>query len=266
MTANNKAKTKADEDWFGELLVAAVTLTGKGLFRFALRCPDTATLLAVFAVSAMLAGLRWACVLIVVCAVGVWGWRLGWPEPYQRLIGKPVADYRRAYLVYRRRWRTICEHHGLTISQPGKPDTEPLVPELSAVRIGAAVDTLVVRLLVGQSVKTWQAQVDGLAAAFGAHQLSRSNPAGLRPGGAATSFCGCATTTPWPPRSRWRVRIPTFRCCGWRRCLSESPSTAARGRYRWPAITFWSVGPLARARARCCGHWWPDWRRVSRPG
>lgn len=39
-------------------------------------------------------------------------------------------------------------------------------------RIGAAVDTLVVRLLVGQSVKTWAAQVDGLAAAFGAHNVT----------------------------------------------------------------------------------------------
>jgi S-DNA-T family DNA segregation ATPase FtsK/SpoIIIE len=172
MTANNKAKTKADADWFGELLVAVFALTGKGVFRFALRWPDTTTVLAVFAVTSMLAGLRWACVLTVVCAAGVWGWRLGWPESYQRLIGKPVADYRRAYLVYRRRWRVICERHGLTISQRGKPDAEPLVPELSVVRIGAAVDILVVRLLVGQSVKTWQAQVDGLGAAFGAHHVT----------------------------------------------------------------------------------------------
>jgi DNA segregation ATPase FtsK/SpoIIIE, S-DNA-T family len=120
----------------------------------------------------MLAGLRWACLMTAMCAAGVWGLRLGWPESYQRLIGKPVADYRRAYLVYRRRWRVICEHHGLTIAQRGKPDADALVPELSSVRIGAAVDTLVVRLLVGQSVKTWQAQVDGLAAAFGAHSVS----------------------------------------------------------------------------------------------
>ena len=162
MTANNKAKTKADEDWFGELLIEVAALTGKGPFRFALRWPDTTTVLTIFAVTGMLAGLRWACLLTVVCGAGVWGWRLGWPESYQRLIGKPIADYRRAYLVYRRRWRVICEHHGLTIAQRGKPDADPLVPELSVVRIGAAVDTLVVRLLVGQSLKTWQAQVDGL--------------------------------------------------------------------------------------------------------
>ena len=171
MTANNKAKTKADEDWFGELLIEVAALTGKGLFRFALRWPDTTTVLTIFAVTGMLAGLRWACLLTVVCVAGVWGWRLGWPESYQRLIGKPIADYRRAYLVDRRRWRVICEHHGLTIAQRGKPDADPLVPELSVVRIGAAVDTLVVRLLVGQSLKTWQAQVDGLAAAFGAHSV-----------------------------------------------------------------------------------------------
>jgi len=172
MTANKKAKTKADEDWFGELLIEVAALTGKGLFRFALRWPDTTTVLTIFAVTGMLAGLRWACLLTVVCAAGVWGWRLAWPKSYQRLIDKRIADYRRAYLVYRRRWRVICEHHGLTIAQRGKPDAEPLVPELSVVRIGAAVDTLVVRLLVGQSLKTWQAQVDGLAAAFGAHSVS----------------------------------------------------------------------------------------------
>jgi S-DNA-T family DNA segregation ATPase FtsK/SpoIIIE len=172
MTANNKAKTTTDDDWFGELLVGLVALTGKGLFRFAMRWPDTATLLTMFAVTGMLAGLRWACVLTAVCAAGVWGWRLGWPDSYQRIIGGPVAHYRRAYLVYRCRWRFICEHHGLTIAQRGKPDAQPLVPELSSVRIGAAVDTLVVRLLVGQSVKTWAAQVDGLAAAFGAQSVT----------------------------------------------------------------------------------------------
>jgi len=172
MTANNRAKTKADGDWFGELLVEVFKLIGKGLFRFALRWPDAATVLAVFAVTGMLAGLRWGCVLTVACAAGVWGWRLGWPESYQRLIGNPVADYRRAYLVYRRRWRVICERHGLIISQRGRPDADTLVPDLSSVRIGAAVDTLVVRLLVGQSVKTWQTQVDGLAAGFGAHHVT----------------------------------------------------------------------------------------------
>src|SRR5690348_9053503 len=119
MTANNSdtKATAADGDWLGELLVGLVGLTGKGLWRFALRWPDITTVLSVFAVSGMLAGLRWACVLTMVCAAGVWGWRLGWPESYDRLIGKPVGDYRRALLVYRRRWRVVCEHHGLTISE-----------------------------------------------------------------------------------------------------------------------------------------------------
>ncbi|MGH3968814.1 MAG: FtsK/SpoIIIE domain-containing protein, partial [Mycobacterium sp.] len=159
-------------DWVGELLVGMVQLTSIGMFRFALRWPDAAALLAVFTATSVFGGLRWACLLAAVCAAGVWGWRLGWPDSYERLIGRPVADYRRAYLVYRRRWRTICERHGLTISQRGKPDADSLVPDLSSVRIGPAVDTLVVRLLVGQSVKTWQTQVDGLAAAFGAHHVT----------------------------------------------------------------------------------------------
>jgi len=172
MSSNSKSKKEAEEDWFGELLVDVFRLTGKGLFRFALRWPDTATLLSISVVAGMLAGLRWAWLLTVVCAAGVWAWRLGWPDSYARLIGNPVADYRRTYLVYRRRWRTICDRHGLTIPRRGKPDAEPLVPELSAVRIGSAVDTLVVRLLVGQSPKNWQAQVDGLAAAFGAQSVA----------------------------------------------------------------------------------------------
>ncbi|MCV7258374.1 FtsK/SpoIIIE domain-containing protein [Mycobacterium shimoidei] len=176
MTTNKDTKKTTDDDWVAELLIGLVTLTGKGLWRFALRWPDITTVLSILVVTAMLLGLRWSCLLTVVCATGVWSWRLGWPESYQRVIGQPVADYRRAYLVYRRRWRVICEHHGLTIAVRGKSDADPLVPELSSVRIGAAVDTLVVRLLVGQSVKTWQAQVDGLAAAFGAHAVS------VRPG------------------------------------------------------------------------------------
>ena len=266
MTANNKAKTKADEDWFGELLVEVFKVTSKGLFRFALRWPDTATLLSIFAVTGMLAGLRWACVLAAVCAAGVWGWRLGWPDSYERLIGKPVADYRRAYLVYRRRWRTICEHHGLTISPRGKPDADPLVPDLSSVRIGAAVDTLVVRLLVGQSVKTWQAQVDGLAAAFGAHHVT------IQPGPGGGTGRGRDIVLRVRHHDALAAPIPLARptpivpWCGWRRCPWGSPSTAARGRCRWPATTSWSVGPPAPAKAQCCGRWWPGWHPASRPG
>lgn len=169
---NGKGKKQADDDWLGDLLVGIIELTGKGLWRFALRWPDTAALLAVFALIATLGGLRAACLLGGACAALVWGWRLGWPDAYQQLIGKPVGDYRRAHLVYRRRWRLICEHHGLTITARGKSDAEPLVPVLYSVRIGAAIDTLVVRLLVGQSVKTWQNEVDGLAAAFGAHNVT----------------------------------------------------------------------------------------------
>lgn len=172
MTPSGKANGSADNDWFGDLLVGLVELTGKGLWRFALRWPDTAGLLTIFTVTAALAGLRVACLLTGVCAAGVWGWRLGWPDTYQQLIGKPVGDYRRAHLVYRRRWRVVCERHGLTITPRDKPDAAPLVPALGTVRIGAAVDTLVVRLLVGQSAKTWQAEVDGLAAAFGAHSVT----------------------------------------------------------------------------------------------
>jgi S-DNA-T family DNA segregation ATPase FtsK/SpoIIIE len=171
MSASNNNKA-AQEDWVGELLVSACGLIAKGLWRFALRWPDLAALLSVFALTGLLGGLRWACLLTGVCAGLVWGWRLGWPDSYQRLIGKPVADYRRAYLVYRRRWATVCERHGLTIVSRGKPDADTLVPTLGEVRIGAAVDTLVVRLLVGQSVKTWATQVDGLAAAFGAQSVS----------------------------------------------------------------------------------------------
>ena len=128
MPPKSKGSNSSDDDWVGELLVGVVKATSIGMFRFALRWPDIATVLTVFAVTGVLGGLRWACVLTTVCAVGVWGWRLGWPDSYERLIGKPVADYRRTYLVYRRRWRTICEHHGLTISQRGKPDADPLVP------------------------------------------------------------------------------------------------------------------------------------------
>ncbi len=174
MTANNNRKkaNTADSDWFGDLLVGVVELTGKGLWRFALRWPDTAALLVVFGVTAMLGGLRAAWLLTAVCAASVWVWRLGWPDSYQQLIGCPVGNYRRAHLVYRRRWRTICERHGLTIVPRGKPDADPLVAPLVSVRIGAAHDTLVVRLLVGQSVKTWRNEVDGLAAAFGAHNVT----------------------------------------------------------------------------------------------
>ncbi len=34
---SSNSKKTADEDWFGEVLVAVVVLTAKGLFRFALR-------------------------------------------------------------------------------------------------------------------------------------------------------------------------------------------------------------------------------------
>jgi hypothetical protein len=45
---SNKNSKASEEDWLGELLVGAVKLAGLGVFRFALRWPDTATLLLVF--------------------------------------------------------------------------------------------------------------------------------------------------------------------------------------------------------------------------
>ena len=138
-------------------------------------------MVSVFTLTVVLGGLRSGCLVGAVCAALVWGWRLGSPDSYQRWVGRPVADYRRAYLVYRRRWRIICEHHNLTIRERGRPEADPVAPVLRAVRIGPAVDTLVVRLLVGQSVKTWEAQVDGLAAAFGAHSVS-IEPGPVQPG------------------------------------------------------------------------------------
>jgi S-DNA-T family DNA segregation ATPase FtsK/SpoIIIE len=77
---SNKNSKASEEDWLGELLVGAVKLAGLGVFRFALRWPDTATLLLVFALTGVLGGLRWACVLAGLGAGGVWGWRLGWPD------------------------------------------------------------------------------------------------------------------------------------------------------------------------------------------
>jgi S-DNA-T family DNA segregation ATPase FtsK/SpoIIIE len=172
MTPSGKAKGSSDDDWVGELLVETVKLIGIGMFRFAIRWPDIGALLVITATAAVIGGAQWSLFTIVMGVAALVGWRLGWPDSYQRLVGKPVGDYRRAHLVYRRRWRVICERHQLTITQRGKPDADPLVPVLGSVHIGAAVDTLVVRLLVGQSVKTWEAQVDGLAAAFGAHHVT----------------------------------------------------------------------------------------------
>ncbi|GLP78120.1 hypothetical cell division FtsK/SpoIIIE protein [Mycobacterium antarcticum] len=172
MASNRKSSNGTEhDDWLGDLLVGAVGLAGIGLWRFALRWPDLAAVIAVTVVTAALADLRWACVVGGLAAVLVWGWRLGWPDSYQDCVGRPVADYRRAYLVYRRRWRTICEHHGLSISPRGDRGADPVLPTLREVRIGACVDILVVRLLVGQSAKTWESTADGLAAAFGAHTV-----------------------------------------------------------------------------------------------
>jgi hypothetical protein len=73
MSSSGRSKTAADEDWVGELLVNVVTLTSIGMFRFALRWPDTASLLTVFAVTGVLGGLRWTCVLTAACAADVSG-------------------------------------------------------------------------------------------------------------------------------------------------------------------------------------------------
>ena len=54
MSYSGKSKTAADEDWVGELLVNVATLTSIGMFRFALRWPDIASLLTVFAVTGVL--------------------------------------------------------------------------------------------------------------------------------------------------------------------------------------------------------------------
>ena len=58
MSYSGKSKTAADEDWVGELLVNVATLTSIGMFRFALRWPDIASLLTVFAVTGVLAACK----------------------------------------------------------------------------------------------------------------------------------------------------------------------------------------------------------------
>ena len=48
MPPNTKGDTSSDGDWVGELLVGIIEVTAKGLFRFALRWPDTSAVVSVF--------------------------------------------------------------------------------------------------------------------------------------------------------------------------------------------------------------------------
>ena len=100
-------------------------------------------------------------------ALAVLGWRLGHPGSFHRLVSGRIWKRRRRWVTYRKPWPHVCALHGLNATL----NDIVLIPKLRSVRVGYVADTVVVRMLVGQTLSMWQAQADALAHTFGARSV-----------------------------------------------------------------------------------------------
>jgi DNA segregation ATPase FtsK/SpoIIIE, S-DNA-T family len=106
------------------------------------------------------------------------GWRLRYPASFHRLISGRIWKRWRRWSTYRRPWAHLCAMHGLTVVL----NNQVSVPKLRRVKVGYASDSVIVKMLYGQSIEDWQGVSTALAHAFGATSVRVRQ---LRPGWAA---------------------------------------------------------------------------------
>jgi S-DNA-T family DNA segregation ATPase FtsK/SpoIIIE len=126
-------------------------------------------------------GLRVPGLVAVAAAALVVGlvWRLAWPGSFARLVSAPLRRSRRRRR-YRAGWRHQVAAHRLSWAPHPKTQSaghrsmveeltaRPVVPKLERIELGDWLDRLTVRILPGQTPTDSEAEVEGLAHAYGA--------------------------------------------------------------------------------------------------
>ena len=106
----------------------------------------------------------------VVAGLAVW-WRAH-PASFDRGPGPRLRAWRRRWLAYRgRRWAGVLSDCGLT--RDNQVSGREMVPRVIRVRSATpSIDTVYVRMIRGQDLRTWTDQADALAHAFCAERVA----------------------------------------------------------------------------------------------
>ncbi|MGH3773706.1 MAG: FtsK/SpoIIIE domain-containing protein [Pseudonocardiaceae bacterium] len=119
-----------------------------------------------------------------VCAVGglvggMGAWYRGHPATFDPTVGRWLRGARRRWLTYvGLRWRRVMEDCDLTKVRRGTH--EVLTPRVVRVRAATpSIDTITVRMVLGQRLSLWEDRCEELAHAFGAERVVVSQ---VRPG------------------------------------------------------------------------------------
>lgn len=153
-TPNNKPHNNnpsPDDDWIGELIVAAVKAAGQLLW-WAILFPVLGVPVIVALWVTVSHGAR-AGVLTAIAEIAAYvGWSVCEPSSFSRWVTNPLRQRFWAWWRYHRNWASVCALHGLT----AKLGERTLVPAVESVRIGRHADVLCLRVVTGQSIADWQ--------------------------------------------------------------------------------------------------------------
>ncbi|MGL6234935.1 MAG: FtsK/SpoIIIE domain-containing protein [Segniliparus sp.] len=165
--SNNKPKEQSAGDALLEDVLTAVGTTLFYLLKWAVLFPAVSAPVVLALAIGVKYGLRLGglSAWVLLCAYTAWGFLH--PASFRSVVWWPMAVRWRKWSRYERRWAVVMEMSGLTAKLDGKT----VVPRLQAIGITKTTDTLVVRLLAGQSVADWQRQADALSHTFGASRL-----------------------------------------------------------------------------------------------
>ncbi len=156
-----------DDDWIGDLIMAAVKAAGHLLW-WAILFPVLSIPAAVALWAAVSHGARAGVVTAAVEVVAYIGWSVCEPSSFDRWVTNPLRQRFWAWWRYHRNWAAVCALHGLT----ARLGERTLVPAVVSVRIGHHADVLMVKVVTGQSIADWQKRGPALAAAWRADRLT----------------------------------------------------------------------------------------------
>lgn len=174
MVDNNKKSTNdsssdAVEDAVGEMigdLAAALGQLALFLLAWAVRLPAVSVPVIGVAVLWFQVGPRQAIAGALLTALMLLVWGVFSPATLRAATVDPVVVRFRVWSRYRD-WAGVCADCGLTRTRGDKIAT----PKLQKVRLGDTTDTLLVRMLRGQTPADYSKAADALAGAFDADQV-----------------------------------------------------------------------------------------------
>lgn len=164
---NSKIDQSSNDEWIGELLIGLVKATGYLLWWAILFPAISIPAVAALAIAAQY-GVNAGFLAVIGFTVAYGVWVFLDEDSFDGWVVQPVRRRVLIWWRYTRCWTHVCALHGLT----AKRGERELVPALRSITIGEHTDVLEVSVVTGQSVTSWQKQIDALAAAFKADRIT----------------------------------------------------------------------------------------------